>query len=153
MDAQNYVLWLLGRRQYTEKQLREKLNGKGYNQDEIGDVIAKCKKYKYIDDLNYAKSFIRNRDMFNPRGKRILRLELIKRGIAGEDINQALENDEEISDRDELKLVRELAQKKYLQYAKLDRAVAYRRLYGQLARRGFDLYIIKEVLDENFNKK
>ena len=151
MKAQSYALWLLGKRQYTEKQLRDKLCRKEFEPAEIDATISKCKKYKYIDDFNYAKSFVRTRDMFNPRGKRILRLELLKRGVADDVVARAFE-DEEISNRDELNMARQLAKKKYLQYAKLDRRVAWRRLYGQLARRGFDLNIIKEVLDEQFKR-
>jgi regulatory protein len=147
MNAKNYALWLLGRRAYSEKRLRDKLRFKKYDATDIEPVVKFCLDYKFLDDLEYAKSFIRTRLALRPRGARVLTLELRKRGIAQDNIEMALADNEALGD--ETELIRRLVGQKKKQYAGLGARVARQRLFGFLARRGFSLSKIKEVLDED----
>lgn len=152
MESKNYALWLLGRRAYTTRKLQEKLKDKKYTKTDIAATIRFCLDHHYLDDVEYAKNFIRARDALRPRGRRVLRLELIRKGVASADIDKAFE-DEELSSRDEKVLATNIIKRKSKQCATLSREVAYRRLFGTLARRGFDINIIKEVLNEYFGKR
>jgi regulatory protein len=149
MESKNYALWLLGRRAYTVKKLREKLSNKQYPEADIAATIKFCIDQHFLDDVEYAKNFIRARDAIRPRGRRILKFELIRKGVASADIDKAFE-DEEISNRDERELALRIVERKSKQCATLSKEVAYRRLFGTLARRGFDINIIKEVINEYF---
>lgn len=151
MNPRNYALWLLGKRAYTEKGLRDKLISKKYFASDIDIVIKFCKDQRFINDIEYAKSFIRTRDAASPRGKRLLRLELMQKGVSADNIDTAF-NDEEVSNRSEIELACELIRRKARQYDTLSRDKQYQRAYGLLARRGFDINTIKEVLNEYFKK-
>lgn len=152
MRALEYALWLLGKRQYTEKGLREKLSSKQYQPPDIDRALKFCIERGYINDMEYAKSFIRSRDAYNPRGRRLLFFELIKKGVSKEDVEKVFA-DGEVLNRDERLLAQSLVKRKARQYATLERGKAYQRLYGLLARKGFDLQIIRSVLDEQFKRR
>lgn len=151
MEAKKYALWLLGKRAYTVKKLREKLESKQYPKSDIDATLKFCIDHKFLNDVEYAKSFIRARDALRPRGRRVLQMELIRKGVASPDIDKAFE-DEEISNRDEKELATRIIERKRKQCATLNREVAYRRLFGTLARRGFNINIIKEVISDYFKK-
>ncbi len=147
MDAKHYALWLLGRRAYSEKRLRDKLRRKQYSPEEIDAVVKFCLDHKFLNDMEYAKSFIRTRHVLRPRGQRVLRLELIKRGIDDEIIKEALAHDD-ANQVSELELARCLVESRRFQYAGSDEQTRKRRLFALLARRGFSISIIKEVLND-----
>lgn len=151
MNPKNYALWLLGKRAYTEKGLRDKLKSKKYFASDIEIVIKFCKDQRFINDIEYAKSFIRTRDICSPRGKHLLRLELLRKGISRDDIDKVFD-DEEVVSRSEIDLARELVRRKARQYDTLSKEKKYQKLFGLLARRGFDLDIIKEVTNEYLKK-
>ena len=147
MDAKNYALWLLGQRAYSEKRLCDKLRRKKYSETDIVSVIKYCLEHRFLDDLEYAKSFIRTRLALRPRGQRVLRLELLKRGIDDGTIEEALSSNE-LNQTSEVELARRLVEQKRFQYAGLEKQIRNRRLFALLARRGFSVTTIKEVLNE-----
>ncbi len=73
----------------TEYQLREKLNQNEYPREAIEDAIAYVKKFHYLDDDRYARTFI----LFHQekRSKMKLTMDLRKRGIPQEIIDAAME--------------------------------------------------------------
>ena len=147
MDAKHYALWLLGRRAYSEKRLRDKLRQKKYPEGDIEQIIKYCLERKFLNDLEYAKSFIRTRLSLRPRGQRVLRLELLKRGISDENIKEALAS-KDTNQASEVELARRLVEQKRFQYAGIDEQTRSRRLFALLARRGFSVSIIKEVIND-----
>ncbi|HQN48298.1 MAG TPA: regulatory protein RecX, partial [Caldisericia bacterium] len=50
IDCLNYTLKLLTRKDYFSKELKMKLIKKGYNSDDIDEVITHLVKEKFIDD-------------------------------------------------------------------------------------------------------
>jgi len=147
MEAKNYALWLLGRRAYSEKGLREKLRQKNYSVADIDAIVKFCLEHKFLNDLEYAKSFIRTRLALRPRGQRVLRLELLKKGIADETIKEALAS-KDTNQVSETGLARRLVEQKRFQYAGVEGQIRNRRLFALLARRGFSISTIKEVLND-----
>src|SRR3990167_1503602 len=147
MDAKNYAFWLLGRRAYSEKRLRDKLRQKKYPEGDIEQIIKYCLERKFLNDLEYAKSFIRTRLSLRPRGQRVLRLELLKRGISDENIKEALAS-KDTNQASEVELALRLVEQKRFQYAGIDEQTRNRRLFALLARRGFSISIIKEVIND-----
>ena len=57
--ATKRAMHILERQERTEYQLREKLLQNGYPEESIEDAIDYVKHYHYVDDLRYAKTFIR----------------------------------------------------------------------------------------------
>jgi regulatory protein len=109
-------------------------------------VIETLKRQKYLDDEEFARWWVEQRTKFRPRGKRILRAELFKKGISEEVIEETLAS--QLPDSEVKELVLKAAQKKQLHYRGLDQQEFRRKTTAFLARRGFDWETIKEVLDE-----
>lgn len=55
----NYVLWLLGRREYSAKQLRSRLKLKGYETEEVEALLTLLQTYNYQSDERFAESVVR----------------------------------------------------------------------------------------------
>jgi regulatory protein len=151
ITPKDYALKLLSARSYTEKGLERKMRQKGYNIEDITEVISWCRTQRFVDDREYALSFIRSRDILKPRGQRVLRMELMAKGVPVSIIDDALTA--VFENRDERQLAAEVLSRKLPAWRTLGREIKRRRAYSLLARRGFNHNIICEVLDEQIPKK
>lgn len=125
------ALFLLERMERTEHQLSEKLRQSGYPQVCIAEAIAYVKQYHYIDDLRYAKSYVREQQKKKSRQRLVM--DLMKKGVARDLIVQALE-EEYVTD--ERAKIEELLEKRHYDTACTDRC-AQQRMYRFLLRRGY----------------
>ena len=76
------ALKLLSRKKRTISEIRGKLFERysDYAED-VEKVIKRLIEMRYLDDKAYVEAFTRDRVKFRPRGKRIVALELRKKGI------------------------------------------------------------------------
>ena len=72
-------------------------------------IIEKLKKYKYIDDENFAHLFVSSRLKSKPRGRSVLIGELLSKGVS-KDIAQSVCDEELI---DEYEVLKDTFKKKY----------------------------------------
>ncbi len=79
-SALNYTLYLLSKRDYTEKQLRSKLKLKEYEAVEIDEAITKAQEHNWQSDERFCISFIRYRSQ-QGIGPRRLTQELKMKGV------------------------------------------------------------------------
>lgn len=79
-SALNYTLYLLSKRDYTEKQLRSKLKLKEYEAVEIDEAITKAQEHNWQSDERFCISFIRYRSQ-QGIGPRRLTQELKIKGV------------------------------------------------------------------------
>ena len=116
-------------------EIEQKLKQKRIIDSEINKVISVLKKNKLLDDKEFAKMWVRDRNLLKPSGSYLLKMELRKLGIADEDIENALR------DQDEFELAsKALASKSRLRYADFNKKA------GFLQRRGFKMSVIYKVL-------
>jgi regulatory protein len=141
-EAKNAALRFLSFRRRTEKEIKDKLRKKGFDDKSIGRTIDKLKEYDLINDTEFAAAWVMERLAYKPRGKRLLAQELWKKGIRKDIIDQVTE---ELC-RDEEKSATELLEKIKGRYKNLEPKVARRRMYGLLLRRGFSYEAAKSVL-------
>lgn len=125
------ALFLLERMDRTEQQLYEKLRQSSYPEVCIEEAVAYVKQYHYIDDLKYAKTYVRCQQQKKSRQR--LRTDLIKKGVARELIEQALEEEFASDEREKIK---ELLEKRHYDCACTDRR-EQQRMYQFLMRRGY----------------
>jgi len=111
----------------------------------IDQVISKLKKYKYLDDLEFAKWHVAARTGLRPKGRTIIKLELKKKGISQEIIDQIPAVDETI-------LAKIAIEKKIPRWQNLPSLEYKKKFYQYLASRGFDYDTIKETF-AFFSKK
>ncbi len=141
-EAKNIALKFLSFRRRTEKEIRDKLKSKGFDEKSIKSTIDKLKGYDLINDSEFATAWVKERLAYKPRGKKLLRQELWKKGIEKEIIDQVTE---ELC-QDEDKSALELLQKIKKRYQNLEPKVARRRMLSLLLRRGFSYEIAKNTL-------
>lgn len=135
------ALDLLNYRPRSEKEIRQRLTDKGFQPDQIDQVVEKLTDANLVKDEAFARMWVESRNEFHPRGRRLLRYELRSKGITEPHIDSALK---------ELPGEEELAKKAAIQYARrlngLDWLTFKNRLSGFLARRGFSYATIAPIV-------
>ncbi len=109
----------------------------------IEPTIKRLEKQGFLNDKDFAETWVENRNTFRPRGKRALTYELRQKGISNQVIETTLEemvNEEE--------LVYQAGRKKAKQLARrnLEWQDFRKKLASFLARRGFNYGVISPVL-------
>ena len=85
------AMQLLERRDYSRKELTEKLMRDGYEDELLTEIIAYLDAYHYLDDVRYAGMLIRGRKTAKSRRELIYYLKT--KGISDEDIESAMQAD------------------------------------------------------------
>ena len=81
---------LLSYRDRSAYELKDRLIKKGYSEADVIEVIERLKELSYIDDYKFAEKWVKYRIENKPRGKNILKKELIFKGIEEKIINRVL---------------------------------------------------------------
>ncbi|RKM57574.1 regulatory protein RecX [Butyrivibrio sp. CB08] len=136
---------LLQKKDYTVKQLRDKLAEGLYAPDIIDDAIGYVKMYKYLDDDRYARDYITYH--MSTRSKNRIIQDLMKKGISKEDLLPIMEElySEESGDV-ELEQVRALLDKKHYDPDTTD-FKEKQKIMAFLVRRGFQMSTIRKAMD------
>jgi len=109
----------------------------------VDNVLDRLKHLGYVDDLEFARWWIEQRQTHSPRGARLIRSELFQKGVAQEIIDKVLPEDEE----GEVEQALKTAQKKLRSYQKLDPREFKQKMGQYLARKGFDWEVVRETLN------
>ena len=139
---------LLGVRPRSVREVRDRLRQHGYGPEAIEAAVEKLEGWHYVDDADFARFWVENRERHKPRGRRLLEQELRQKGIDRETIVQTLDE----AELDEWASALELARARVKNYAGLEPSVARRRLGGLLARRGYGGEEIRRSLDQVFGE-
>lgn len=131
--ATEAAIRLLTVRARAEGELRTSLRGKGYDAETIDAAIARLHGWGYLDDADFARAWVANRDAHRPRGSRLLAQELGRKGVDRTTIAVALDD----AGHDDAAAAIAAARKQAPRLSALEPEVARRRLAGHLARRGF----------------
>lgn len=137
---------MLEARPRSVAELRRLLVRKGEPQAQIEAAIERLVAARILDDATYARQVTRSKALGAGMSRRRIQQELAKRGVAREVSDVAIDavfEDEAIEDADSIERV---ARKKLRTLANMDPGTRRRRLYGFLARRGFDSDDISRVL-------
>ncbi|MGL6115213.1 MAG: regulatory protein RecX [Cetobacterium sp.] len=125
--------YLLSKKDYCEKDLREKLYNKYLNKIVVSRVLEILREKGYLDDLEYAKSYINTHNYSKAKLKYMLK----QKGISDEVIEELLENQKE---KELENLKREY---KKVKGRDKDKQIA------SLMRKGFCYGDIKKIIEEN----
>lgn len=129
--AKKRALFLLEKMDRTEHQLYDKLRQNGYPEECVRDAVDYVKNYHYIDDLRYAKTYVRYHQQKKSRQR--LKMDLLQKGVAKDTIEHALEEEFASDERDK---IRALLEKRRYDYRTKD-AKEQQRMYQFLLRRGY----------------
>ena len=135
------ALALLGRRDYTAHELRQRLIEKGHDAGEVDEQVESLTADGSLNDSRVAASHIRVSSLVKGRGRMRIRQELQARGIAKSVIESLIA---EMPSEDEDAAIQKFLSRKRIP-EKLDTA-ARNRVFQQLMRKGFTADAISKAL-------
>jgi regulatory protein len=142
-DARETCSRLLSRRPRSKAELRERLQTGGFEASLIEEVLGGLEEAGLVDDEDFARSWIASRKAAGGAGRRKLRWELGRKGIARDLAEQVLE--EELDEETELRAAADLARKR-LRAGTAD-AREMSRLRRYLLARGFGFETVDSVVE------
>jgi regulatory protein len=123
-------------------EVRRRMERQGTAPDLAEKAIEKLVAVGLLDDAEFARLWVENRETFRPRSRRMLRYELWQKGLDETAIAQVLEQvDEEQS-------AHRLARERGRRLSRLDWPDFRRKLTGYLARRGYPYDITRSAVQE-----
>ncbi|OAA92646.1 recombination regulator RecX [Clostridium coskatii] len=133
----------------TEKQIKDKLAQKQYDENAISRTIKFLKEYKFVDDDKFTELYIKEK--IYSQGKNKIRYSLIKKGISEDIISKKLDL---IDEEQEEKAAFNIAQKKYAVLIKSENNIrkVYEKLGNYLARSGYSFEKARAVSDKVIKK-
>ncbi len=138
--AYNRAVRFLGFRVRSQAEMERYLRDKGYPADVVAETIDRLARQEYLNDEEFARLWLDNRERFRPRGQQALRYELRQKGLAAEVIEAAVAN----IDEDELAWA--AVASKLHRWQNLDEPELRQKIMGFLSRRGFNYEVIQRVV-------
>jgi regulatory protein len=131
---------LISRRPRSEYEIRTHLQRKAVTDDSVDRVIERLEEASLLDDREFARMWVENRIEFRPRSRFALRVELQRKGIDREIIEESLEG------VDELAAAEAAARIAARRWANVPTDVFRRKVMGYLQRRGFTYPLSDQVV-------
>lgn len=136
----------------TEKEIKDRLLLKGYDEITIDDVMSFLREYNFTNDDKYVEMYIK--DKIGVHGKKKIYYNLLSKGISEEIIKEKLDL---TSTDEEKKGIMALCEKKYntLIHSKdaSDSRKLYRKLCSFLLSKGFDYEMVKDVVNKKLKEE
>ena len=110
----------------------------------ISEIMAKLQEWKFIDDIAFAKQWIESRVVNRHKSIRLVRLELLKKGIKKEIIDSLFEN---FSKESDVASIEAIIRKKIKRLNIQDRN-DLQKLSRYLLGKGFDWETVKEAINK-----
>lgn len=143
LSSLQYALRLLGYRARSLKEIEGRLRTKKYSESEIKQTADQLAAAGLINDLEFTKAYVRDRLQIYRRGRHLISLELTKKGVDRELIDQAVRA---ITPEEELEVAHSLLQSYARRWQHLDELARKRRAISLLQRRGFSGAVIGKIL-------
>ncbi|GAB6188884.1 hypothetical protein JCM30566_06230 [Marinitoga arctica] len=139
--AQKSAINLLKFRARSEFEIKKRLLEKGFDEKVINKVIKKLKEFKMLDDELFAYLYAYDKLTINKKGPFFIKMELISKFHIDEDVVYKAIN-KVLNEVNLKEIVREIV----LSQIKLKKDK--RKIKEYVYKRGFESYLIEEVLDE-----
>ncbi|MFA6168446.1 MAG: regulatory protein RecX [Gemmatimonadaceae bacterium] len=146
LEAFDRAAAALGRRARSAHELERWLLQRGFDRGDVSDAVQRLTEIGAIDDSQFARAFARSRALGKGMSKRRLQQELSRRGVDSKMATAAIADVLEEESVDERALLEAAARKKLAVLRGQEPDAVRKRLYGYLARRGYDSADIAAVL-------
>jgi regulatory protein len=144
LSSVEIALRYLAPRRRFERQVRAELRRKGFSREETDAAIARVKELGLIDDAETARAWIKDRLRFGPKGKGLLRAQLLRNGVAPAVADDAL--DDVLKESPEIETAVAVLKRMASRRGRTSENVLRRRMWSALARRGFDRDTTREAI-------
>lgn len=135
------ALHFLSYRPRSEAEIKEKLNHQGCDDQVIETVLERLRKNGMVQDHDFARQWVENRNTFRPRSRKALTFELRRKGVSEETIQEVLA---EHTDEDQTAY---LAASRYARRLKdLEWSEFRKKLNEYLIRRGYSYETVIPVV-------
>ncbi|MDQ2665269.1 MAG: recombination regulator RecX [Gemmatimonadota bacterium] len=141
------ALNMLAFRARSSSELARALKRKGADPVHVSAAVSRLVEQGFIDDAAFARAYTRSKVVGANHSKRRVQMDLRRKGVAGDVSEGAIADVFEEEGVDQLALVETAARKKLRTLHTLEPAVQRRRLYGFLARRGYDADDIRRAME------
>jgi regulatory protein len=143
--AYNMAINYLARRMRSEKEIKDYLTQKDIEEPIINEVLHKLFAFKFINDEEFALSYVRTQMNTTDKGPDLVRTELKEKGIKEEYISLALaEYPLEI----QIEKATKITVKLYKKYAKDSQRIIKQKIEQLLLRKGYSFDIIQIAISE-----
>jgi regulatory protein len=141
------ALSYLAYRPRSELEMKQRLRRRGFRDDVIHRVAVRLREQNLIDDAAFAEYWKDGRLSSSPRSKRLIRYELIRKGISGVVAGEATGDIDDSANayKAGIKKARLLSSKRYEEFRK--------RLTNYLKWRGFGYAVIEKVSERLWQEK
>lgn len=143
-QAQQQAYRLLSYRSRTARELRDRLQHKGFEPSVVDEVLQRLEDDGYVNDRRLAEDWARYRLQARPMGRRRLAVELQRRGLERTLIEEVLRA--VYAEFNELSLAEQVVQKRLRRLSHPLSPREHQRLVCYLEGQGFDTPVIKSVL-------
>jgi regulatory protein len=139
--AYQRALILLNHQQRTSHEIRQKLIEKGFSSTRVEEVVDRLTQAGLVEDGQYALLWVENRNTYHPRSRRLIRMELRQKGVAEDQIDQAL-----LGSAEDDELATQAAMQQIRKYSDLDWPEFRKKMSAFLLRRGFSYGTVAPVV-------
>ena len=146
LHAYDRALNMLAFRARSSSELARSMQRKGEERIHVDWALARLKEQGLLDDAAFARSFARSKVVDGKQSRRRVQQDLARKGVSRSLSDEAIDTVFEEEAVDQRAIVEEAARRKLRSLAGLEPTVQRRRLYGFLARRGYDLDDIRSAL-------
>ena len=132
-DVHERALGLLAVRQRSRRELERRLVQAGFEPDDVADELERLERVGLLDDESFARAVVESRMGSRGESRRVVAGKLAQAGVASDVAVSVLD---EAPESEEVRAQR-IADAKAPRLTGLEPQVAFQRLYGFLARRGY----------------
>ncbi len=143
----NAAVRYLGYRPRSESEVRQRLQRHGYDSGCVEKTIVQLKERGLVDDTAFARFWIENRETFSPRSRRLTGMELQRKGLDSQIIEQTT------GVIDDLDGAYRAGLKKADHLRSSDYTVFRRRLGDFLRRKGFGYEVINDTVERLWKER
>ena len=137
------ALHFLSYRPRSSEEVRRNLAKRGISEPLVEATLSRLQTAGLVNDQEFARAWVENRNAFRPRSRLALRTELRAKGLSDDVLQPVL--DEQV---DESALAFEAARKYVRRLAGCEWPQFRQKLGGFLARRGFSYSVLSPVVSE-----
>jgi len=146
VNAHEAALRLLSARPRSENEMRTRLAMRGFDPEAIDEEVERLRSAGLLDDQKFAEAWVEDRRRLSPRGRRMIRYELLGRGIDTESADQATK------DLDDHETALSLARGRASRVPRTSYEVFFSKVGGFLRRRGFDYEVTARATRQVWNE-
>ncbi|WP_374722575.1 recombination regulator RecX [Peribacillus tepidiphilus] len=141
--AYTQSIQFLSIRMRSEQEVRQHLKKKEWDAPIIQEVIHKLKKFNYINDLEFAKAYVRTQINTTKKGPQLITKELNEKGVAEDSIQEAIkEYDEHL----QIEHARALIEKNKKSSKRISTVEYKRKMEQMLFSKGFPSWVVQEII-------